>query len=227
MGKVRKMTVIPFEEQEEEEPQSSQSECTQQIGHGQEGGNEKVKSVSIRERANLKLINLLRVMSKLASIQGYDEEGRIQSRSGGYMNNTDIAFLLQNSMAPGKLIVGQDEFIHLLIKAKVNPDLILNENVRSKLLNENSNMHSQDLNFSNKIKEVVQARNTELPKNYLDSPESPINASVVENNKLLNSKRRFDEVYDSENNDNESTDSLPMKKRKNELPRKWIVPEEL
>jgi len=92
----------------------------------------------------------MRVISKVAMIRGYDDDGRILMENGRYMENSDIASLMFNAMSPGKLIIGEHEFINLLKKASVNPDLILNENIRYKLLNSSSSyMKSGEENRDN------------------------------------------------------------------------------
>ena len=80
-----------------------------------------------------KLLKQIRVILGLAKIQGYDESGRIRDSKGNFIPNSDIVTLINHAMTPGRVLIGQDVFISLLKEAKITPDLIINDNVRSKL----------------------------------------------------------------------------------------------
>ena len=65
-----------------------------QKGGGNEPINNEIKPNIIRDRGVLKLTNILKVITKLAMNQGYDEYGRILGRNGKYIDNTDIIPLI-------------------------------------------------------------------------------------------------------------------------------------
>jgi len=134
MSSIRKVAVVPFQQIEKNEYFQKGDEIEEEKPEIL-----KSKGNTIKEKAQLKMLNLLRVMSKVAMINGYDESGLIKDETGKSVENTDFAVLLLNAMSPGELIVGEQEFISLLIKANVSADLILNENIKYKLSNLKSN----------------------------------------------------------------------------------------
>ncbi|MDI9312885.1 MAG: hypothetical protein QM535_21930 [Limnohabitans sp.] len=207
MSTVKKVAVVPFE----------------QIQNGKgidEIKIERPKMQSIKERQHIKMINLLRIMSRLANIHGYDENGKILDRSGKYMDQTDIAVLLLNAMSPGKLIIGEDEFIYLLKKANVNPDLILNENVRYKLLNERriqNEIINEDL-----IPETQIFASRKEP--LMDIENNKEKTDNIEPRKVV--KRKLSDDILNDYSDNINDESFNSKRKRNELPDNWIVPEE-
>ena len=82
-----------------------------------------------------KIHRFIKVILKLAKSNSYDEESlRIKTKNGTYLEKSNIVDLLTHSMSIGKVLHGEDEFIALLAENNVDPDLILNENVKSKLL---------------------------------------------------------------------------------------------
>ena len=89
----------------------------------------------IKHKIYDKVHRFIKVISKLAQNDSYDENLRIKSRSGTYLEKTNLVDLLTHSMSIGKVLHGEDDFIALLAKSHVDPELILNENVKSKLIN--------------------------------------------------------------------------------------------
>lgn len=84
-------------------------------------------------KVHQKLINTLQIVLKLAAIQAYDNGGRIQDRNGHFIPNSSIINLITHAMSPGKILVAEEEILTLLFKARVDPNLLLNENMRAKL----------------------------------------------------------------------------------------------
>lgn len=120
---VRKMTVVPvIEEHNYSIPES--------------------KAINRRRGSMIdKIQRLLKIVLKIADIKGYDYMWRIKRTDGKTVDNSNIINLLLHAMSPGKLLVGEKEFIDLLYKANVDADLIINDNVKAKLtsLYENKN----------------------------------------------------------------------------------------
>src|ERR1700712_1328342 len=110
----------------------------------QTGGNEELpednlvieKSKRI-ERNPQKIQRLLKIALKIASKNAYDEDFKIKDINGHPISDSDITVLLNSAISPQKLLVGESDFVRLLYEAKVEPSWIVNENMRSKLLNYN------------------------------------------------------------------------------------------
>gem|GEM_PF-4301381 len=98
----------------------------------------KVKGQRKKENFNDKFTKIMKIILKLAKINGYDVLGRVRNKKGEYIDSSIIS-LINNAMTHGKLLLGQNEFISLLKEANVEPDLIYNENVRAKLINIQTN----------------------------------------------------------------------------------------
>lgn len=88
----------------------------------------------IKHKIYDKLHRFLKIILKIASKSGYDDNLEIQRSDGTYMPRSNIVDLLTHAMSPGKILHGEREFVELLYNCSVDPDLLLNENVRSKLL---------------------------------------------------------------------------------------------
>ena len=123
MNHVRKMTLVPFD-QEDKSEQSIHEEKAQ-FGEGS------------KERTNprQKMNDLLNIMLKLALIRAFDDKGRIRNKNGEYIENTDISLLLTNAMTPGRIIIAEEAFIELLKEANIPATLFRNENIKIKLTN--------------------------------------------------------------------------------------------
>ena len=88
----------------------------------------------IKEKIYDKPLRLIQVALQLALSGAYDQTLRIKDDSNNFISNTNIVDLLLKAMSPGKFLRGEDEFIALLARSNVDPDLLLNENMRVKLL---------------------------------------------------------------------------------------------
>ncbi|MDI9312030.1 MAG: hypothetical protein QM535_17585 [Limnohabitans sp.] len=137
-------------------------------------------------KSNIKLVNILQIISRLAMIKGYNENGNILGLNGDYLKNTDLVSLLLHSMSPGKILNGEIEFIDLLRKANISPLLILNETFRSKLLN---NEIQNEKKENNNIDPFISI-NTEENK-YDETLE---NGDIFNNNNIENDSLIQDEI---------------------------------
>ena len=90
---------------------------------------------SIKEKIYGKTHKIIELIYQLALIKGFDNQGRIIDKNGNVISNTSLTNLITHAMSAGKVLHGENDFIDLLKRANVNPDLILNENVKSKLHN--------------------------------------------------------------------------------------------
>ena len=87
----------------------------------------------IKDKIYGKMYKTVEIVAKLADIKGYDKTFRIQAPDGNYMPNSNLITLITHAMSSGRVLHGEQEFISLLHRAGVGPELILNENVKSKL----------------------------------------------------------------------------------------------
>jgi hypothetical protein len=88
----------------------------------------------VKDKIYGKMYKTVDIIAKLADIKGYDKTYRIQTSDGSYMPNSNLITLITHAMSSGRVLYGEQEFIELLHKAGVEPELILNDNVRSKLI---------------------------------------------------------------------------------------------
>jgi len=125
MENSRKMVVMPFG--------GTDHRVTPQPEVKSETSLEPKKKKSPKERSTEKLKNTLGLILKIARIDGYDDHGRLHI-NGKTVENSDISTLIQHSLTPGRVLIGEREFIDLLHQAKINPTLIINDNMRAKLI---------------------------------------------------------------------------------------------
>ena len=86
------------------------------------------------ERDGDKMQKLLKIVLKIALHNAYNEDFRINDSNGNPINESDVAALLLHALSAGKLLIGEEDFIRLLYEADVNPNWIVNENVKVRLL---------------------------------------------------------------------------------------------
>ena len=128
----------------------------QQIGGGEEEfvpvsgtfvSNVEKKTDVIKSKIYDKIHRFIKIILKLAKNVGYDSDLQIKLSNGTYLKKSNIVDLLTHAMSVGKVLYGENEFIQLLADSNVDPSLIINDNVKLKLIQ-----------FKNKIKNVVQKK---------------------------------------------------------------------
>ncbi|RWR98555.1 hypothetical protein B4U79_09641, partial [Dinothrombium tinctorium] len=196
MDSVRKMVVVPYEQQANyQQPQDtsvqqplSQPSSNQSI--------EKRKKLILTN--NEKLLRMIKIVLRLASVNGYDDEGRIRSKKGIFIDKSNIITLLNHAMSIGHPLIGEQEFIELLREAKVDPSLIIHENVKTKLAN-------------NYVRD-----------DYENIPKEPrVTSNVVDIAPVVNSrKRKFDEVDENVFKENDEENENLLEDIGWEIPRK-------
>jgi len=82
-----------------------------------------------------KNIRIIRLALILANNNSFNSELNIRSNDGSYNKNSNLPELLSLTQQKAKNIDGVDDLIQQLFLAKVDPDLIINTNIRSRLLN--------------------------------------------------------------------------------------------
>ena len=95
----------------------------------------KAKSNSIRSYALQRQSKMLQVVLKLAVAGAYDSNGEMTTSDGRQVN---VIPLILHCFTPGKAILGMDDFIQVMSEAGVDPDLVINDNVRELLLRHNT-----------------------------------------------------------------------------------------
>jgi hypothetical protein len=162
-----------------------------------------------RENFNTKFIKVMKILLKLAKINGYDFIGQIRNRRGEFINGSDLISLILNAMSHGKLLLGESEFIHLLNEAKVEPELIINENVRAKLINIYSNIEPEVKNTISKTESQVPTLNENRRiikrKRMRDKselkPETEVSPAKKRKWETLDNNEDDDDDLESYNND--------------------------
>lgn len=94
--------------------------------------------------SNDKLVNSLMIALRLAPLSAYDEQNRIKKLDGSVIENSNIISLITNALSPGKNLLGQEEFVKWLKKADIDPSIIVNENIRVRLMN-SVNKHNKEM----------------------------------------------------------------------------------
>lgn len=92
------------------------------------------KENSIRKYAYDRELKRCKILLKLAMYGGYDDLGRIKLGDGTFMEDSDIIPLLMHALSPGRNIKGINEFVDLLHRAGVSPELVINTSVRDMLM---------------------------------------------------------------------------------------------
>ena len=80
-----------------------------------------------------KIERILNIVLKLAIIGGYNEDFNIIGRDGNPINDSSIVTLINLALNHENARVGENDFIRLLHESNVNPNWIINENLKSKL----------------------------------------------------------------------------------------------
>ena len=88
----------------------------------------------IKSKIYDKIHRFIKVILKLARNVAYDEDLRVKLKNGKYLEKSNIVDLLTHAMSVGKVLYGEEEFIQLLAESDVDPELIINQNVKLKLI---------------------------------------------------------------------------------------------
>ena len=151
MQSAKKVTLIPPKENqiggnlESEEIDSENGKISSSV----EKPTDKVKS-----KIYDKIHRFIKVILKLARTVGYDEDLRIKLNNGKYLEKSNIVDLLTHAMSVGKVLYGESEFIQLLAESDVDPNLIINDNVRLKLI-QFKNKNKSNKNFEEENEKIV------------------------------------------------------------------------
>lgn len=208
MQSAKKVTISPINEN----IGVDSGEITTKISH--QPMNDKVKS-----KIYDKLHRFLKIILKIAQYNGYDHELRIKLNDGNYMNKSNIVDLLTHAMSPGKILHGENEFVELLSNSGVDPELIMNDNIKVKLLKfkQRETTPTQEpivitkSNNESEIKttpsyKIVNKKNKKRKIEVNDGDTIRINETKQEErpmNKQINNKRKFESLSDDNETDTE------------------------
>ncbi|RWR99203.1 hypothetical protein B4U79_05222, partial [Dinothrombium tinctorium] len=150
-----------------------------------------------------KFENIIHIILKLSLIQGFNENGEIRNKFGSYLNGTSLHSLIKECLSENKVLNGENEFISLLVESNVNPDLIINEKIRQKMLSIKNSLKNDAETIAKVTKKVEDLTKT--------------------------SKRKYDEIEDENHEKDEDInieDNVPSKKIKQEVQEKinWETP---
>lgn len=115
------------------------------------------------------------IIIKLCAIKAYDGARRILSASGDPVLGSDIILLLDEALSPRRALVGMKEFVDALARARVEPNSILNDNVRLALEKKISARRARQVHGNtaggeisdNADKRPTTKRTSERPRNQL------------------------------------------------------------
>jgi hypothetical protein len=93
-----------------------------------------VKPDKVKSKIYDKIHKFIQVILKLARKFGYNADLKIKLKDGKYLDKSNVVDLLTHAMSVGKVLYGENEFIELLYDAGVEPELLINENVKNKLI---------------------------------------------------------------------------------------------
>ena len=91
-----------------------------------------------------KIERILNIVLKLAIFGGYNEDFNIIGRNGNPIENSSIVPLINLALNHENARIGENDFIRLLHDSNVNPNWIINENLRSKLVNYRHDNNNND-----------------------------------------------------------------------------------
>ncbi|RWS23239.1 hypothetical protein B4U80_05535 [Leptotrombidium deliense] len=115
------MTIVPYHYKHES---GKQSDMRKTVEESATAATKESRGSFRKQRATERMDKILKIILALARVDGYDEFGRIRSNDI-YLDNSDIVALINNVISPRKVLVGEQEFINLLIEANVRLNSVL------------------------------------------------------------------------------------------------------
>ena len=76
---------------------------------------------------------IMTILLKLAIISAYNLNGEIRGSDGNFIPRSDIIKLTSISFSKDRQITGEDAYISLLSRARIDPSLLTNECIRRNL----------------------------------------------------------------------------------------------
>ena len=97
----------------------------------------------------LEHLDAYNLILKLGRMGAYDNARRIRGPDVSFVANTDIAHLIEEAMRPSRIVNGADIFVDLLAASKIDPDSIVNDTLRAKLVKRLEQQHDASDNNTN------------------------------------------------------------------------------
>lgn len=165
------------------------------------------KENSIRKYAYERELKRCKILLKLATYGGYNDLGRIKLPDGTFMEDSDIIPLLMHVLSPGRNIKGINEFVDLLHRSGVSPELVINASVRDMLMRRGTLPRTytptspkdslpQESPISKTSKTILLVNPRPFKRNREDNDESQDNevkrlrADGIENRQLRSKRKR-------------------------------------
>jgi hypothetical protein len=105
------------------------------VPENMETNEENFDRVVVTKRRSLdRFSRMLKIGLKLSNINAFDDDFRIKREDNTVVSNSNLLILLNHLMTNGKVLNGLNELIYLMAKAKIDPELVINENVKAKLI---------------------------------------------------------------------------------------------
>jgi hypothetical protein len=216
MSHIRKLVLVPADSMRHQKGYGEPPEDSGLANDEQASapsGNDKTHKKRI-ERDIDKIRKLILIILKLAKHNSYNENFEIYNKNGSVIRDTDIVSLLNNALTFQRNLIGLDRFVEILHEANVDPNWIVNDNIKAKLLalnNKYSFRKNNERPDANNGKDQVEEKEIgdEMSEDMRLSEPRISNSpppNVTELNKALKRKRQIDE-------DSESV--IPIKKLKN------------
>lgn len=132
----KKFMLIPENRVQDDVPRSL-------AGNEQTGGNlnaEQIVNQSKNEQSKHpnRILTLLKIALQLTKSGKYNLDGNLLSDDGAVIPNTNIYSLIKAAATPGRLLSGQKDFIRILSECNVQPTHILNDTLRTMLIEYNN-----------------------------------------------------------------------------------------
>lgn len=143
--------------------------------------NQGKKKMSAYAKSIEKLVKMLKIVLRLAKINAYTDDGEIRDEFGNVISNSNLINLLQKLMVNEKLLVGKNEFLKLLHNAKVPPDWVTNEDMKTRLLAMYNSGQKSTSNTDTQT-DFVQNQNSDFQTNVFheESPEDQMEINTSE-----------------------------------------------
>ena len=175
---------------------------------------------------------LIKLVLRLASIAGYNEDGRMRLKDGSFSDNLNLVPFLSLAMRKGRNVKGLEDFVFLLREAKVTPDMVVNEYLKQMLEEKTIENQSNTVEAAptERVTEVIssnplpmetletidppepQVRGIKRKRNDHDDDDSIPDRSHVKRQKLMTKKLK------------KQRNLLPIRKSKRKIKRKtWIT----
>lgn len=163
MNHTRKMVIVPEESlrktQEPEQPKTEKKRI---------------------ERDFDKVHKIILIALKLARHNGYNDDLKLIDEDGNVLERSDLVSLLNHALTHQKLLFGEERFIELLYESNVNPDWIVNENIKSKLLSMRRTTTIKKIHSPERIRESsspmpdIEQLNRDLKRKREENEDIPV-----------------------------------------------------